>query len=205
MNFDQQIYGTGVIRNTIIPDLTNSAGPLIREVGNDKSVIAQDAHIKVDPKIGKNYYKDYMNQAISKMNTEEQKKVNIEEGSRYMEEVENLNLDFDGDGQNDFDFGKGLKVDNPQSVETQEELVAEPSAIQEKSIVKPEVEKVDKESVSDLKHIEEGPTLEGNKDIKLNNVDTQKGTTISINDMVQMGGGALALGMMLLSKNLKSS
>ena len=107
MNFDSSIYGNGVIRSTVTPNL--NILPMFNEQGGEKDVIYQKDNIKVDPKIGKNYYKDYMDQTVSKMNNEERKQVNFQESVRYMEEMENSNLDFDGDGKPDFDMTGGVK------------------------------------------------------------------------------------------------
>mgnify|MGYP003647795725 CR=1 FL=1 len=177
---------------------------MFNEQGGEKDVIYQKDNIKVDPKIGKNYYKDYMDQTVSKMNNEERKQVNFQESVRYMEEMENSNLDFDGDGKPDFDMTGGVNINNSKSIEVQEEI-QKPADIDEKSTVKAEVEKPDIEPTAELKHIDDKKSseLDENKDKPMKTVDTQKGTVMSISDYVNMGSGALALGAILLGRNLK--
>tara|TARA_R110001606_G_scaffold240904_1_gene388917 strand:- start:534 stop:1145 length:612 start_codon:yes stop_codon:yes gene_type:complete len=202
MNFDSSIYGNGVIRSTVTPNL--NILPMFDEQGGEKEVIYKKDNIKVDPKIGKNYYKDYMNQTVSKMNNEERKQINFEESVRYLEEMENSNLDFDGDGKPDFDMSGGVKINNSKSIEVQEEI-QKPADIDEKSTVKAEVEKPDIENTAELDHIDDKKSsgLDENKDKPMNTIDTQKGTVMSINDMINMGSGAIALGAILLGRNLK--
>ena len=202
MNFDRSIYGSGVIRSTITPNL--DILPMFNEVGGEKDVIYQNDNIKVDPKIGKNYYKDFMEHTVSKMNNEERKRVNFENSVKYMEEAENSNLDFDGDGKEDFDMSVGVKVSNEKSIEVQEEI-ANPAEIEEKSTVKVEVEKTDIEPTAKLEHIDDkkSSALDENKDKPMKDTDTQKQSVMSISDMVNLGSGALALGAILLGRNLK--
>ena len=202
MNFDSSIYGNGVIRSTVTPNL--NILPMFDEVGGEKEVIYKKDNIKVDPKIGKNYYKDFMDQTVSKMNNEERKQVNFEDSVRYMEEIENSNLDFDGDGKPDFDMTGGVKINNSKSIEVQEEI-QKPADIDEKSTVKAEVEKVDIEPTAELEHIDDKKSsgLDENKDKPMLDTDTQKGTIMSVNDMINLGSGAIALGAILLGRNLK--
>lgn len=197
MNLNTNIYGVGIIKNTMKPNL--DAQPILMgERGCVKDPIYVNDKLKVHPTMGKNYYKDFMNESVNNLNYEEREDYRVDEGINYLESVENQNLDFDGDGQEDFDMGMGV-MSNEKAEEVQEEI-AKPEALEEKSVKIQEPIKAHIEPVEKLEHIDKKNPLEVNKDEKLNNTSTMKDSQIRSADMLVMASGAVALAMMVLGK-----
>ena len=190
-----EFYGTGIIKNLIAGNIDNIS-PLINEIGNDKQVLNVDRQTKVHKDLGKNHFEDYQNESVDKGNGEEKEELSLEEALKYLEANPNENLDFDDDGKGDFNFGS--KVTNEKSALTGE-LLGNENQLSEnpvQSVMK------DASANNELMDQPKSNPLEINTDLKLNNTDTLKDSSIKASDMLTIGGGVLALALMAFSKNM---
>ena len=190
-----EFYGTGIIKNLIAGNIDNIS-PLINEIGNDKQVLNVDRQTKVHKDLGKNHFEDYQNESVDKGNGEEKEELSLEEALKYLEANPNENLDFDDDGKGDFNFGS--KVNNEKSALTGE-LLGNENQLSEnpvQSVMK------DASANNELMDQPKSNPLEINTDLKLNNTDTMKDSSIKASDMLTIGGGVLALALMAFSKNM---
>ena len=201
---DMDFYGSGVIMNTMRPSL-DERKPLIhqREVHKDPIRIAPD--IKVHPTLGKNYIKDFQEESIDKLNYDERDELQLNQAIDYLEAQPNEDFDFDGDGQTDFVYSEGeLRGKQAEHADEVGEMIEEgENKIEEKSIE----EAPKHEIIKDVKANEElkdepKEILNGNKDVRLNNIDARSNESIKLSDMLTIGTGSLALAMMLMGNNI---
>tara|TARA_R110001592_G_scaffold274201_3_gene541183 strand:+ start:1632 stop:2237 length:606 start_codon:yes stop_codon:yes gene_type:complete len=199
----QDIYGYGVIKNTIAPD-RDSQPMLAGQRTVDKDPIYTNDHLKVNKSIGVNYYKDYMNEPISETNYEERDALHMDDAIDYLEAMPNINLDMDGDGEPDQIQGEGI-INNAKAAEFSEQIQEQEDepvqVVEEKSIKFAEPIVADVESVAQLAHVDKKNPLEVNKDNKLNTLDTIKNSQIKASDILTMGAGGLALALMAFGRN----
>jgi len=199
----EEFYGFGIIQNTSDPGLDDRER-MMNEMGGDKQPIYISGKTKVNKDMGKNYYKDYLDEKVSDLNFEERRELNFDEAVEFMEPQANEDLDFDGDGDADMDYGAGTlqgmvadkaeeAAEDIQQGEIQMEAKPVNEAHQEKPII---------ESERVLQGQQKQQTMEGNKDIKLKNSDTTKDSTIKMSDGLIMGAGGLALALMIMGRNM---
>jgi len=199
----EEFYGFGIIQNTSDPGLDDRER-MMNEMGGDKQPIYISGKTKVNKDMGKNYYKDYLDEKVSDLNFEERRELNFDEAVEFMEPQANEDLDFDGDGDGDMEYGSGIlqgavadkaeeAAEDIQQGEIQMEAKPVNVAHQEKPIM---------ESERVLQGQQKQQTMEGNKDIKLKNSDTTKDSTIKMSDGLIMGAGGLALALMIMGRNM---
>ncbi len=199
----EEFYGFGIIQNTSDPGLDDRER-MMNEMGGDKQPIYISGKTKVNKDMGKNYYKDYLDEKVSDLNFEERRELNFDEAVEFMEPQANEDLDFDGDGDGDMEYGSGIlqgavadkaeeAAEDIQQGEIQMEAKPVNEAHQEKPII---------ESERVLQGQQKQQTMEGNKDIKLKNSDTTKDSTIKMSDGLIMGAGGLALALMIMGRNM---
>jgi len=197
--YSEQLYGIGVIKQIMAPG-KNSMLPLPNERGVDKIPIHTNPNIKVDPQRGINYFKNFLNEPVSKQNYDEAEDLQVEQGIEYLEAMPNINLDFDGDGMPDFQQGPGL-LQGQATEKAEEAEVAE--EIEEKPIVAKEVEKPIIESTINLEQAEYNKNVQPNREEKLKTTDTSKGFNIKPSEGVVLASGALAMALMLFGRSAK--
>lgn len=193
----EEFYGSGIITNTVPANL-DSIKVLKHERNVTKEPIRIPANQKVNKVLGQNYYKDYLKESTDEQNYDEAQQLHFQQAINFIEPVENQNLDFDGDGNPDMDYGDGI-INSLMG----EDLEEEEQQIKEKSIKEKVNEKPIIESERQLQGQQKQPTMEGNKDNKLKNTDNRTNKEVMrMGDMVALGAGALAVAMMVMSKNM---
>jgi len=199
----EEFYGFGIIQNTSDPGLDDRER-MMNEMGGDKQPIYISGKTKVNKDMGKNYYKDYLDEKVSDLNFEERRELNFDEAVEFMEPQANEDLDFDGDGDADMDYGagtlQGMVADKAE--EAGEDIQQGEIQMEAKPVNKAHQEKPIVESERVLQGQEKQQTMEVNKDIKLKNSDTTKDSSIKMSDGLIMGAGGLALALMIMGRNM---
>lgn len=201
----ENIYGYGILKNVIAVG-RDSMLPLPKE-NIQKDVIYTNPNMKLDSSKGQNYFKDYMNDPVSKQNYDEAEDYSVDQGIKFLEALPNINLDTDGDGLPDMVLGQGLLQGNQaeKATEVQEEMKmdvveVEQPKIEEESIEKKEVEKPLIESTTKLQNIDNNTNVQPNRQNKLNDTNS-KSFNISASEGVVLGAGALSLALMAFGKS----
>ena len=200
---DMNFYGSGVIKNTMAPDL-DSREPLINQREVHKDAIHIRDNIKVHPTMGKNYYKDYMNDSVDNLNYNERESIQINDSVQYLEALPNEDYDFDGDGQTDFEYSSGELegIQANHSEEAGEKIEKGEEIIEEKSTKEIPKHEIIKDVKANNELMDEEKNINGNKDLRLNNIDARTDDSIKLSDMITIGSGSLALAMMLMGKSI---
>jgi len=193
-NYGEELYGIGIIKQTMAPG-KNSMLPMPNERGVDKMPIHTNGNIKVDSQKGINYFKNFLNESVSKQNYDEAEDLQVEQGIEYLEAMPNINLDYDGDGIPDFQQGRGIL--QGQAIEKVEEV----EEIEEKSLIAKEVEKPIVESTVNLEQADQNKNPQPNREEKLKTTDVPKGFNIKPGEGVVLASGALALALMIFGKS----
>jgi len=198
-----EFYGFGVIQNTSDTNLDDRE-PMKDERCGDKYPIYTDGKIKVNKKLGENYYKDFMNEPVSQLNYEKRKELNFKSAVDFIEPTANENLDFDGNGEPDINFDdevmiRGLLADNSNEAA---ENIEDPNNIEPESVEEKKQEKPIIEGERELQGQETGKREIVNKERKLNNTDTKSDNQIKMSDGVIMAAGGLAMALMVMGRNM---
>jgi len=196
-NYGEELYGIGVIKQTMAPGKNNML-PLQNERGVDKMPINTNGNIKVDSQKGINYFKNFLNESVSKQNYDELEDLQIEKGIEYLEAMPNINLDYDGDGMPDFQQGSGILQGQATEAAKEAEVAEE---IDEKPLIAKEVEKPIVESTVNLEQADQNKNPQPNREEKLKTTDVPKGFNINAGEGVVLASGALALALMLFGRS----
>ena len=203
----ENYYGFGIIQATPMDNLDAQGDMIMDNRGGNpclKEEIRTDQKLKVDKNKGKNYYSDYLNEPISKLNFDERQEYNMDEGVRMVNEAENQNLDFDEDGVMDYKIPTTI-VNNKKAEEVKEQLEEPPEALPDKAEpvikeshlqdpVNPETAKVFGGEQAETKTYEKA---QNELESVTANISDNK---IRTSEMIQMGAGAMALAMLVMSR-----